>query len=263
VDYLKAYRDRGADEIGIGPRERLFRSMCLSAGVELPESEREMWFEETALDPWSRGLVWKTSSAPDARAKFTVGIIGSGLSGLNTAVHLKRAGIPFVMWEKNADVGGTWFENKYPGARVDSPSRSYTHMFGVDFPYPYAFCPRDENLKYFRWVADTFGVRDKINFKTEVKSAICHDMPQEWEALAETPTGRRHWRVNAVISCVGFLSRPQMPEIEGMESFKGTACHTAKWPDGLDVAGKRVAVIGSGASGYQTTPVIAKTAAHT
>src|SRR5262249_34470700 len=149
--FLRAYRDRGAGEIGMGPPERLYHSMELVAGGKLPESEREMWFEETALDPWARGLKWNGPTAPDARTKFTVGIIGSGLSGLNAAVHLKRAGIPFVMMEKNPDVGGTWYENCYPGARVDSPSRSYTHIFGANFPYPYAFCPRDENMRYMRW----------------------------------------------------------------------------------------------------------------
>ena len=261
--FLKAYRDRGAGDIDLGSPGRLYRSLSLTAGVDLPEEEREMWLEETALDPWARGLEWPTEPTPEQRAGFKVAVIGSGLSGLNAAVMLKRAGIPFVMFEKNPEVGGTWYENNYPGARVDSPSRSYTHLFGVSFPYPYSFCPRDENLKYMRWVADSFGLRDRISFDTEVESVVWDDARSEWALRARGPSGEIALRVNAVISCVGFLSRPRLPEIAGMESFGGVACHTAQWPRDLDVAGKRVAVIGSGASGYQTMPEIAKQAAHT
>jgi 4-hydroxyacetophenone monooxygenase len=260
--FLKAYRDAGAGEFDLGPTERLFDSLALTAGYEIPEAERDLWLEQTALDPWNRGISWKEPPSPEKRQQFVVGIIGCGLSGLNAAVHLKRAGIPFVVLEKNPDVGGTWYENRYPGARVDSPSRSYTHLFGVDFPYPYAFCPRDENLKYMRWVADNFGVREKISFDTEVKSLVWDEAGQMWIVSAETPSGNHTWRFNAVISCVGFLSRPNMPEIEGMESFEGRSCHTARWPDDLNAAGKRVAVIGSGATGYQLSPVMAKTVDH-
>jgi 4-hydroxyacetophenone monooxygenase len=262
--FLKNYRDNGAGNMDLGPAERLYRSLGLAAGEEIPGSEREMWLEQTALDPWVRGLKWKgqTPSA-EQRQGFIVGVVGAGLSGLNAAVQLKRAGIPYIVFEKNPEVGGTWYENVYPGARVDSPSRSYTHLFGVNFPYPYNYCPQEENLRYFKWVADNFEVRENIKFDTEVKSARWDEDTQQWELTAEGPEGLSSWRVNAVICCVGFLSRPEMPRIKGMDSFKGTACHTARWPRGLDIKGKRVAVIGTGASGYQTAPEIAKVAAHT
>jgi 4-hydroxyacetophenone monooxygenase len=261
--FLKTYRDQGAGDIDLGAPERLHRSLSLTAGVDLPEEERELWLEQTALDPWARGLAWPVQPTPEQRANFKVAVIGSGLSGLDAAVMLKRAGIPFVMFEKNPEVGGTWYENSYPGARVDSPSRSYTHLFGVSFPYPYSFCPRDENLRYMRWVADHFGVRDRISFDTEVESVVWDDARDEWVLRARGPSGAIALRANAVISCVGFLSRPKLPEIAGMQTFAGVACHTAQWPRDLDVTGKRVAVIGSGASGYQTLPEIAKQASHT
>lgn len=260
--YLKHLRDDGASNVPIGPRDRLPRSLGLAVGGELPSDELPMWLEQTALDPWARGLDWVKQPAADDLDDFTVAVIGTGLSGLNAAVHLKRAGIRFVGFEKNAEVGGTWLENRYPGARVDSPSRTYTHLFGVDFDYPYTYCPQSENLRYMQWVADSFDLREHILFDTEVTSLVWDHQAKMWEIMARTAEGVRNWRVNAIISCVGFLSRPKLPEIEGMETFAGTACHTAQWPAGLDVAGKRVAVIGSGASGYQTTPVIAKTAAH-
>jgi 4-hydroxyacetophenone monooxygenase len=121
ADFLKSYRDQGAGEIEPGPRARLPQSLDLTAGVLLPDAEREMWLETTALNPWARGLDADVELDPKEAAGFKVGIIGTGLSGLNAAVHLKRAGIPFVVFEKNPEVGGTWFENRYPGARVDSP----------------------------------------------------------------------------------------------------------------------------------------------
>ncbi len=261
--FLKAYRDAGVGEIGLGPASRLLDSLTLTAGAEIPKAEIPMWMETPAFDPFVRGIDWKGSPPPrEKREAFRVGVIGSGLSGLGAAVLLDRAGIPFQVLEKNEDVGGCWYENSYPGARVDSPSRSYTHLFGIDFPYPYNYCPRDENMKYFRWVADHFGVRDRIAFNTEVKKMVWNEAEQVWDVTANTPTGIKSWKFNAVISCVGFLSRPNMPDIPGMESFKGVATHTARWPTDLDVTGKRVAVIGSGASGYQTTPELAKIASH-
>ena len=262
LEFLKAYRAAGAGEVDFGPRERLRDSLALTAGEQVPDAEWEMWLENTALDPFVRGISWQQPPAPEKRQEFVVGIIGAGLSGLDAAVHLKRAGIPYVVLEKNPEVGGTWFENRYPGARVDSPSRSYTHLFGIDFPYPYNFCPRDENMKYMRWVADEFGLRETISFDTEVQSMIWNEADQIWDVKAETPEGSKSYRFNALISCVGFLSRPQMPDIAGMDSFAGQSCHTARWRDDIAVAGKRVAVIGSGASSYQTVPELAKVARH-
>ena len=236
--FLKAYRDAGAGDPSIralakpGPysgrtddeawHERLIESLGLTAGEELPEAERAMWLEQTALDPFVRGVTWKAPPAADKRQGFTVGIIGSGLSGLDAAVHLKRAGIPFVVLEKNAEVGGTWFENQYPGARVDSPSRSYTHLFGVSFPYPYNFCPRDENMKYMHWVADHFGLRehDRVQHRGHLGRSGTRRR-RCGSSRRRRPQGRRTWRFNAVISCVGFLSRPNMPEIEGMDKLRG------------------------------------------
>jgi 4-hydroxyacetophenone monooxygenase len=262
VSFLKSYRDDGAPDIPCGSPERLRRSLSLTAGAEIPESELEMWLEQLALDPWARGLVWDPPPSQDLE-NFAVAVIGAGMGGLNAAVQLKHAGIPYFVIEKNDEVGGTWYENQYPGARVDSPSRTYTHIYGVDFEYPNAFCPQRENLKYFKWVADHFDVRKDITFKTEVKSIVWDEATKLWEISANGPDGPRVWRANAVIASVGFLSRPNMPNLEGMETFEGDAFHTARWPAGLDLKDKRVAVIGTGATGYQLIPELAKLAGHT
>ncbi|WP_373083003.1 flavin-containing monooxygenase [Zhongshania sp.] len=261
--YLKKLRDSGADEIDIGPEGRLHKSLSLTAGHDIPEHELHIWQEEAAFDRWARGVRWKGGKPPRGAGNFKVAVIGTGITGLNVAVQLKRAGIPFVVIEKNPEVGGSWYENRYPGARVDTSSRGYTHLFSYDYPYKHSYCPRDENLEYFKWVADNFSVREDIQFNTEVVSMDWGDESGIWTLKAQGPSGPRVFEVNAVISCVGFLSRPQLPDIEGMDSFAGDAFHTATWPEGVEIKGKRVAVIGSGASGYQTTPVIAESAAHT
>jgi 4-hydroxyacetophenone monooxygenase len=261
--FLKSYRDQGAGDIPYGPPERLPRSLNLAAGIDLAASEFELWLEQLALDPWARGLVWQEPPPAQELRKFNVAVIGAGMGGLNAAVQMKHAGIPYFVIEKNDEVGGTWHENRYPGARVDSPSRTYTHIYGVDFEYPNAFCPQSENLRYFRWVADHFDIRKDITFKTEVKSVIWDEAAKLWEIKADGPDGPRVWRANAVLTSVGFLARPNMPSIEGMETFAGKAFHTARWPAGLDLKGKRVAVIGTGATGYQLIPELVKLAGHT
>jgi 4-hydroxyacetophenone monooxygenase len=261
--FLKSYRDQGAPNIPCGSPERLSCSLNLAAGADIPASELEMWIEQLALDPWARGLVWADPPASQDLQNFVVAVIGAGMGGLNAAVQLKHAGIPYFVLEKNDEVGGTWYENQYPGARVDSPSRTYTHIYGVDFEYPNAFCPQRENLKYFKWVAENFAIRKDITFKTEVKSIVWDEARKLWEIKGVGPDGPRVWYANAVIASVGFLSRPNMPDIEGMDIFEGQAFHTARWPKGLDLKGKRVAVIGTGATGYQMVPEVAKLAGHT
>jgi 4-hydroxyacetophenone monooxygenase len=262
AEFLKAYRDRGADTISIGPEDRLPTSLRLASHFALADEDMDLWIEELALDPWARGLSWTTPPPPERVEAFNVIVIGGGLGGLNAAIQLKRAGIPFTAVEKNPDVGGTWWENRYPGCRVDTASRSYTNLFGVDWSYPYSHCPASENERYFQWVTDTYGLRDDIVFDTEVISMAWDEDTSEWQVTVDGPDGEHVLRANAVITAVGFLNRPKLPEIEGMLDFHGPSFHSARWPEGLGSEGKRFAVIGTGASGYQMIPEIALDAEH-
>jgi 4-hydroxyacetophenone monooxygenase len=262
AQFLKGYRDSGAGPIDVGPLDRLPESLRLLSGLELPPETVGLFLEELAIDPWARSLDWRTPPAPERLSKFHVVVIGAGMGGLNAALQLKRAGIPYTLVEKNAGVGGTWHENRYPGARLDSSSRSYTHIFGVNYPYPNPFCPWQENQKYFDWVADSFDIRKDIVFETEVKSLAWDEAKGEWEVRMTGKDGERTLRANVVITAVGFLNRPKLPEFEGMETFRGPSCHTARWIEGIDLKGKRVAVVGTGCSGYQMAPEIALEAEH-
>jgi 4-hydroxyacetophenone monooxygenase len=221
-----------------------------------------LWIEELALDPWTRGVGWEQEPTSERLEDFSVIIVGAGMGGLNAAIQLQHAGIQFTVVEKNAGVGGTWFENRYPGARVDTPVRAYTHIFGVDYPLPYPWGPWEENQRYFDWVADTFGVRSRIVFNTEVMSVTWDDAASRWEIIAKGPDGERVWRPNAVVTAVGMLSRPTIPPFEGMGDFAGPSFHTARWAEDLDLSDKRVAVIGTGCSGAQVVPELARLAGH-
>lgn len=261
--FLKSYRDSGAGPIGIGPADRIPHSLALAGGVDqLPEDDVELWVEELGLDPWARGLTWDEPPAPEVLEKFSAIVVGAGMGGLNAAAQLMHAGLHVTVLEKNSGVGGTWHENRYPGARVDSPSRAYTHILGVGFDCPAPWCTQEENQRYFDWVADTYGVRDHIVFDTEVATMTWHEDMATWEVIANGPDGQRVYRASIVITAVGLLSRPSLPHIEGMDAFTGPAFHTARWPDDLELGDKTVAVIGTGCSGVQLVPELAKLAAH-
>jgi 4-hydroxyacetophenone monooxygenase len=262
VELLRAHRDAGAGPLDIGPEERLRRSVPLTLGEELDDAEFEFCREELALDPWVRSLAWSEPPPPERLQGFSVTVIGAGLGGLNVALMLKRAGIAYTVIEKDSGVGGTWWETRYPGARVDTPSRGYTHIFGAHFPYSSPFCDWAENQRYFDWVADTFDLRDDIVFDTEVRALTWDEAASEWEVELEGPDGRRTLRSNAVVTAVGFLNRPKIPEIEGMADFRGPSWHTSRWPDDADVAGKRVAVVGTGCTGYQLIPELVHSTEH-
>ena len=221
--FLKAYRDSGADDIAVGPAERLAISLGLMLGQTLEGENLQHHVEELALDPAVRSLHWQEKPDPARLKDFTVTVVGAGMGGLNAALQLREAGFPFTVVEKNTGVGGTWWENRYPGARVDTPSRSYTHLFGVDFPYPNPFCEWRENVKYFDWVADHFDLRRHIQFETEVKALTWDEAAGEWQIDIEGPDGARTIRSRAVITSVGFLSRPNIPNIAGAETFAGAS----------------------------------------
>jgi 4-hydroxyacetophenone monooxygenase len=263
AEFLTSYRDSGAGPLDIGPRDRLPTSLGLMRGETIPDDTLGLYIEETALDPWVRSPQWREAPDPEKLEKFRVVIVGAGMGGLVSALHLRRAGIPYTLIEKNPGVGGTWYENRYPGSRLDTPSRTYTHLFGVDFPLTNPFSPWAENQKYFSWVADFFDLRKDMVFETEVHSLTWDEAASEWEIVTSDRNGETNvLRANAVMTSVGFLNRPRLPDIEGRETFAGEAWHTVEWPDHAVIKDKRVAVIGTGATGYQTVPAMALEASH-
>ncbi|MEY8828896.1 flavin-containing monooxygenase [Sedimentitalea sp. XS_ASV28] len=198
----------------------------------------------------------------DAPEGFRVLIIGAGMSGIGAAIRLKAAGIPFEIIEKEGDFGGTWRENRYPGAGVDTPNHLYSYSF-AQYDWSHYFALQDELLDYFRSVARTYGLDGVVEFNTSADRAEFDEETGEWVVETTGPDGtKRTRRVGAVFSAVGVLNIPKIPDIPGLDSFRGVVCHTAQWPDGLDLTGKRVAVVGNGASAMQVVPAIADQVSH-
>lgn len=203
----------------------------------------------------------KEDVAPDR--PFSVVVIGAGMSGLVAAHRLKQAGVPFVVLEKNEDVGGTWLENTYPGCRVDVSNHMYSYSFAQRTDWPNYFSPQGVLLDYFRDFADTAGLRDSVRFGTEVVSAQYSEDSALWTVTVRGPGGAAETiEASAVITAVGQLNRPSFPAIEGRDSFAGPSFHSAEWRHDIDLTGKRVAVIGTGASAFQFVPIIAEQAAE-
>ncbi|MCC7088964.1 MAG: NAD(P)/FAD-dependent oxidoreductase [Dehalococcoidia bacterium] len=194
----------------------------------------------------------------DPNVPFTVAIIGAGMSGILAGIRLKQAGVPFVILEKNHDVGGTWLENTYPGARVDVSNAFYSYSFAQKTDWPKHYSTQDVLLDYFRDVAGEYGIREHVRFNTEVLEAAFDEASGSWRLQVRRANGAEETvEVQGVISAVGQLNRPKMPEIKGMETFRGPSFHSARWDHSVDLKGKRVVVIGTGASAAQFIPSIA------
>ncbi len=176
--------------------------------------------------------------------------------------RLAQAGVPFVIYEKNPEVGGTWFENTYPGCRTDVASHLYNYSFAPRHDWPDHFCSHEVVLDYLRDFAKDSGVLDRIRFGTEVREMRWDEARLCWQLTLHGPDGERTVAHHAVISAVGQLNRPRLPDVPGIGDFAGAAFHSAAWDHTVDLTGKRVAVVGTGASAYQIIPEIAGTAAQ-
>jgi cation diffusion facilitator CzcD-associated flavoprotein CzcO len=197
-------------------------------------------------------------------ARFDAIVIGAGISGLYQLHRLRELGLRALVLEAGTGVGGTWYWNRYPGARFDSESYSYGYSFSpellAEWDWSEHFSGQPETLRYLNHVADRFDLRRDIRFASRVTAAQYHEATREWEVTAAD--GAR-CRARFLITALGPLSAPTLPRIPGIDSFAGEACHTARWPHTpVSFAGRRVAVIGTGATGVQTIQEVAKTAAR-
>lgn len=191
-------------------------------------------------------------------ARLTAVIIGAGMSGLLAGLRLKRAGIhSFVILEKSGDVGGTWFDNSYPGSGCDVPSHLYSYSFLPNSNWSRMFARQPEILDYFRKAAKENGLTPHIALNTEVASACFNEATGIWEVNA---VDGRKWTARILIVGTGQLNIPSIPDIQGKDSFRGTQFHSARWNHQAELAGKRIGVFGNGASAVQFVPEIAPAA---
>ncbi len=234
------------------------RMISFVAGAEIPEGYGEFLADELAIaGTSSKDPQWEAPIRQAAGQKLRVLVVGAGMSGLLAGIRLSQAGVPFQIVEKNADVGGTWLENTYPGCRVDSSNHMYSYSFEPNHFWPQHFSTQPVLLDYFRGVADRYSLKKRIRFQTSVEEMVWDQARSVWKVTLNTPIGPETTEATAVITAVGQLNRPRFPDIKGRDSFKGEAFHSAQWRHDVDLAGKRVAVIGTGASAFQFVPEIA------
>jgi cation diffusion facilitator CzcD-associated flavoprotein CzcO len=184
-------------------------------------------------------------------------IIGSGFAGLGAAIRLTQEGrTDFLVVERGPEVGGTWRDNTYPGAACDVPSHLYSYSFELNPNWSRSFSPQPEIQQYLRDTARKYGVLDKHLFNTDVTLARWDAGTRRW--LVDTSNGA--FSADVLVSAVGSLAEPQLPEIEGIDTFAGEIFHSSRWNHDVDLRGKRVALIGTGASAIQIGPELAPTA---
>jgi 4-hydroxyacetophenone monooxygenase len=205
------------------------------------------------------GGIEATKTPPE---DFEVLIVGAGMMGIVAAVRLKAAGFRFRMIERNTGVGGTWFNNTYPNVAVDTPSVEYSISFAQNSSWTKYYPRGGEYREYLDGVTRKFRIFDQIDFETEFTGCEWDGSARQW--VVRTMRGGEEviYRARAVIMALGFLTRPSFPDVEGLDRFKGPMLHGGYWDDSIDLAGKKIVVVGTGASSAQISTGLADRASH-
>lgn len=260
-DFLTGKLSGGSPSLAQPGPDDVQRLMTLFSGRPLTENEVRFGAEELALMEFPRGLSWPDGRVPERAREIHCTIVGCGISGIAIGVQLKRLGIPFVILEREASIGGTWYLNSYPDCRVDITSHLYQFKFEKNYPWSEHFASRDENLNYLRHIVEKYGLTPHIRLNTSVVGGEWDEDAQVWNITTRDGGGREEThRTNFVFNATGQFSKPKVPDFPGMDGYRGTIMHTARWDRSVDLSGKRVALVGNGATGTQLMPRIAEIA---
>ncbi len=235
--------------------ELILRMMRACLGENVAPDYAPLMREEMGFIP--RQARWSQRPADQTLAHHHVLIVGAGVCAIALAVALGQLGIHYTIVEKNAELGGTWYVNRYPGCGVDTPNHSYSYSFGSRNAWTRYFCQRKELLEYLKKVADEYGIREHLRLNTQLTSSRWDDGKRRWISTLKTKDGEETFESTVLVSAIGQLNDPSRAHFNGEEDFKGLILHSALWPDDLKLDGKRVAVIGTGATSMQLVPSIA------
>ncbi|MFY1621507.1 flavin-containing monooxygenase [Micromonospora sp. WMMD736] len=256
-DAVMAYRD-GVLQPATVTADQVPSLLSCALAEEVPAEYGELLAEEMGFI--SRDVAIPADSVDE---NFRAVVIGAGLSGLCMALKLAAAGIDFVVLEKDEDLGGTWLENVYPGCGVDTPGHLYTFSFAPNPEITRYFAKRAEVQDYLQALAGEDDIKRNIRFGTEVVRAEFDTEDDQWCIEVRNADGvRESMTANVLISAVGMVNRPMIPALPGLDEFPGPVMHTAAWDNDVDLTGKRVSVIGTGASAMQLVPSIADVTEH-
>ena len=236
------------------PDDELFRRMAAICTAQRVDAEFVPILVEQSGFIKDRRHVPVTVTPPD---DFEVVVIGAGIVGINAGIKLGEAGFGFTIFEERDEIGGTWHRNTYPGAAVDTPSHYYSYSFELNPDWSRYYPVGPEYQDYLLDVVEKYRLREHIRFGTRVRSATWLEQENRWEVVTSDRDGTvtRH-RARAVITALGMLNAPSIPQVTGMDSFAGTLVHTAEWDTDLDLRGKRVVVLGTGCTSVQVVASI-------
>lgn len=240
------------------PPSDLKRMIDICVGEEVPEAYVPLLLADLGLETNDIARLPQEVDVSDRFPEnFRMTIVGAGFGGLCAGIYCKRAGIDFEIIEKNEGPGGTWFENTYPNCGVDAPNHLYSYSFHLKHDWTRFFVRQPEIQGYIAQTAKAFGIEDHIRYGQRASAARYDDAAKHWVVDLTDKTGQTQQIISdgVILSC-GQLNAPSIPKIPGLETFKGAYCHTAQWDHSIDLKGKRVALIGVGASSVQVGPGI-------
>jgi 4-hydroxyacetophenone monooxygenase len=235
--------------------ELILKMMRGCLGENVAPEYAPLMREEMGFVP--RDARWTQRPPEETVAQHHVLIVGAGVCAIALGVALGRLGIPYTIVEKNDELGGTWYINRYPGCGVDTPNHSYSYSFGPRNPWTRYFCQREELLDYLKKVATECHVRKHLRLSTELMSSHWDESKRRWISTLKTKNGGETFESTLLVSAIGQLNDPSRAHFEGEADFQGLILHSALWSEDIKLEGKRVAVIGTGATAMQLVPSIA------
>ncbi len=249
---LEVLSDSKAPALPDPDEATLNRMMTHSLSEQVPPEYAPMMREQMGFQ-----ALGSTIAKPQTTPEKPIVIIGAGCAGIALGKLLNDLGLAYIILEKNQGVGGTWWENTYPGAGVDTPNHAYSFSFGKSHRWSRYFSPQSEIQDYLSGKADEFNVRENIRFGIEVSRIDWQADSQSWLVSYMGPEGEGTLDAPILVSAVGQISLSKTPDIPGLKDFKGPLFHSSQWPKDLDIRGKKIAIVGTGASSMQIAPSIA------
>ena len=251
-EIYKFYSNFGNDDIYVPSNVELHKMMNFIVGENVSSDYIPMMLSDLKISSH-----YSNSAIMPANSSLEVLIIGAGMSGILAAIKLAERGINFKIYEKNIDLGGTWYENQYPGSRVDIANHFYSYSFEENHQWSEHFSKQPELLDYFKKCFYKYDIQKTTYFETQVTDMKFDDLTKAWEVDSICKGKSNKEMISIVISCVGQLNQPKIPDIKDLDKFSGNMFHSSKWPDSDVITKKKVAVVGSGASAFQIVPSIA------
>ena len=253
---LKLYEDGEPRPVITDPgNELMLKMMRVTLGENVASEYAPLMREEMGFMP--RDTRWHTRPSDETLSQQHVLIVGAGVCAIALGVALGRLGIPYTIVEKEDEIGGTWYVNRYPGCGVDTPNHSYSFSFGARNPWTRYFAQRQELLDYLLKVAREYDIRKHVRLNTELIASRWDEARRRWISTLKTVNGEETFESTTLVSAIGQLNDPSPAHFKGEEDFGGLTLHSARWSDAIAFEGKRVAVVGTGATAMQLVPSIA------